>query len=271
MSVIHPSAVISPAARIGADVEIGPFAVIDGDVEVGDGCRIGPHAHLTGHTRIGSGTKIHTGAVIGDEPQDLHYDGGESYTVIGRNCALREYVTIHRGAKAGTSTVVGDNVMLMAFAHLGHNCILGSDVVVANATLLAGHVEVGERAFISGGVLVHQFCRIGRLAMVGGGSGLGQDVPPFCMFQWSHIVGPNTIGLRRAGFGPDTRLAVRGAIKTYFFSHMNRLNALESIRRDYGSEPAVAEFVQFIEGTRRGISSGSGQDTAAEEPANAGA
>ena len=209
--MIHPTAVIAPGAKIGADVEIGPYAVIDGEVTVGDGVRIGPHVHLTGCTTIGAGTKIHTGAVIGDEPQDLHNTGEGCTTVIGKACIIREYVTVHRGAMPGTSTVVGDGVLLMAFSHLGHNCVLGNNSIIANATLLAGHVEVGEKAFISGACVVHQFCRIGPFAIVGGKSGIGQDVPPYCMYQFGGVAGPNAIGLRRNGFDTTARAQIRKA------------------------------------------------------------
>lgn len=260
--MIHPTAVISPEAKLGAGVTVGPFAVIDAGVEVGDGVRIGPHVVLCGRTRIGTGTRIHAGAVLGDEPQDLHYDGGDSCTVIGRNCLIREYVTVHRGAKAGTETVVGDHVMLMAFSHLGHNCRLADHVVVANASLLAGHVEVGAGAFVSGGVLVHQFCRIGPLAMIGGGSRLNQDVPPYCMFQLGGVRGPNVVGMRRSGLAPEGRKAVRAAIKTFFFSGLNRANALADIRTAWGTVPAVQLFLEFIETTRRGICTGRMDDRA---------
>ena len=261
--MIHPTAVVVPGSKIGHGVEIGPYSVVEADVELGDDVRLGPRVTLLGHTRIGSGTKIHAGAVIGDEPQDLHFEGAESYTEIGRNCILREYVTVHRGAKPGTATTVGDHVMLMAFAHLGHNCRLGNNVVVANATLLGGHVEVGDGAFISARVLVHQFCRIGVLAMIGGGSGLNQDVPPFCMFQLGGVRGPNLVGMRRQGIDAAARLAVKGAVKTFFFSGLNRLSALERMRALYGSCPQVQAMIQFIETTQRGIVSGRKEDRAA--------
>ena len=127
---IHATAIISPKAELGTDVTVGPYAVIDDDVQIGDGCQIGPHAHVSGNTSIGSGTVIHTGANIGDTPQDLHYDGAPTRTEIGSKCVLREYVTIHRGSTEGSKTAIGDGVLLMAFAHLGHNCLLGDGVVV---------------------------------------------------------------------------------------------------------------------------------------------
>ena len=256
--MIHPTAIVSPAAAIGEQVEIGPYAIVDEHVALGDGCRIGPHVHLTGHSRIGPGTVIHTGAVIGGEPQDSHFDGGITYAEIGRDCVLREYVTVNRGTDPGSKTVIGDSVMLMAFAHVGHNCGIGNNVVIANGSLLGGHVQVGESAFISALVAAHQFVRIGALAMVGGLNRIRQDIPPYCMLQMEHIQGPNTVGLRRAGIAPDIRKAIRAAIKLYFFAGLNRLSALAQIRQQYGGVEEVADFVNFVESTERGIVSGTG-------------
>jgi UDP-N-acetylglucosamine acyltransferase len=253
---IHPTAVIEPGAELGTAVDIGPYTVIEADVRVGDQCVIGPHVHLSGHTTVGAGTRIHAGAVVGDRPQDLHYAGAVTYTEIGKGCVIREYVTVHRGSVEGSRTVVGDQVMLMAFAHLGHNCHIGDQVVIANGTLLAGHVEVGPRAFISGGVMIHQFVRVGRVAMIGGGNGIGQDIPPFCMLQFEQIQGPNAVGLRRSGLDEKSRAAIRHAIKTTFFMGLNRVNAIEEIRRSASPCPEVAEFIAFLETTKRGISPG---------------
>lgn len=268
--MIHPTAILAPGAVVGADVEIGPYVVIDGGVTVGDRVRIGPHVHLTGRTRIGSGTVIHAGAVLGGEPQDLHYKGAPSDVRIGSNCMIREYVTIHRSATEGGVTEVGDGVMLMANAHVAHDCRIGDNVIIANATLVAGHVQVGERAFISGAVVIHQFCRIGRLAMIGGHSGIGRDVPPFCLYQFDAVRGLNAVGLRRAGFDSATRLALKKAYKLFFLSGLNRSAAREEIRRQLGAVPEVAEFVDFLEGSRRGIEAGP-HDSRSEDAAAADA
>ena len=255
-SKIDSRAVIGPDVILGENVEIAPFAVIDGHVTIGDGCRIGPHAIITGNTTIGKNTSIHVGAAIGGEPQDLHYDGAESFTDIGENCTIREYVTSHRGTEAGSHTVVGNNVLLMAFSHLGHNCIIGDNVVIVNATLLAGRVKVDDHAFISATCLVHQFSRIGRLAMIGGGNHVGQDVPPFCLVQEGFVRGPNLVGLRRAEWPSDKRDAIREAIKIYFFQGLSRPNAVAKIREEIPSFPELEEFIDFVGGTKRGIMSG---------------
>lgn len=254
--MIDPRAAISPKAQLGNNVTVAPFAVIEDNVVIGDNCTIGPHAHISGYTTIGENTSIHAGAVIGDEPQDLSYKGQKSYTEIGKNCIIREYVTIHRGADEESKTVIGDNAMLMAFSHVGHDTVIGKRSVVANSTLLAGHVTVGDNAFISAGVMVHQFVRIGRLAMVGGGNTVLQDVPHFCLLQWDQIQGPNIIGLRRAGWDETTRNTVRAAIKTYFFEGLARLNAIAKIQETYQQLPEIVEFIDFVQNTKRGIAPG---------------
>lgn len=255
-SIIDRRAAIDEKATLGQNVKVGPFAVIEGDVTLEDDCVVGPHAYLTGHTRIGRGTVIHTGAIIGDAPQDLHYNGEKSYTEIGENCIIREYVTIHRGTEEDSCTKVGNNVMLMAFSHLGHNCLIGDNVVIANATLLAGRVQVERNAFISAGCMVHQFARIGRLAMVGGGSAVVQDVPPFCMMQEKCIQGLNAVGLRRANWSAEASDAIKSAVKIYFFAGLNRMNAVAQIRAEVPLLPEVEEFIAFVEATKRGITSG---------------
>lgn len=254
--MIHPTAIVAEGARIGQGVHIGPYTVIDGNVTVGDHCRIGPHVYITGTTRIGAHTRIHKGADIGDEPQDHSFEGQESYTEIGAHCVLREYVTIHRGSEPGTTTRLGDHVMMMGFSHAGHNCVLGDHVVVANATLLAGHVTVEDRGFISGGVLVHQFVRIGTTAMIGGGARVPQDVPPYCMVVHGEVQGPNVVGLRRAGLPPANRKAVRAALKLLYFNGLNRTEALAEIGAQHNAVPEVAHLVEFVQDSRRGIMPG---------------
>jgi len=252
------AAVIAAGAVLGTGVDVGPHAVIDANVVLGDGCRIGPHVYLTGHTRIGAGTVIHAGAVIGDVPQDLHFDGSVSHTAIGSHCILREHVTVHRGAGAGTTTVIGDQVMLMAGTHVAHNCRIGNHVIVANASLLGGHVEVQDRAFLSGLVAVHQFVRIGTLAMVGGMNRLTQDIPPYCLFQEQSVQGVNVVGLRRAGCPPATRSTLRRAVKIFFFAGLNRPSAVRRIREECEAFPEIEEFLRFVEGAKRGITRGRG-------------
>jgi len=255
MSEIHPTAVIHPKAKIGSNVKIGPFALIDEHAEVGDNCAIGSHVSIVGHTAIGEGCRIHAGAVIGDEPQDLGYKGEVSYVKIGKRCTFREYVTVHRGTKPDSVTEVGDDCFLMATVHVAHNVKLGNRVIIANGTMLGGHVEVQDRAFISGCVTVHQFVKIGRVAMVGGAAGLSKDVPPFCLVQSmgrNIVAGLNVVGMRRAGLSPADRQAIKEAFKILYQSGMNVSQAVTVLKGKFTEGPA-AEFAAFIEQAHRGI------------------
>ena len=255
---IHPTAVVSPNAEIGKNVEIGPYAVIDDDVRIGDDCFIDAHVKIGQYTPIGPRCRIYFGAFVGAEPQDHRfYKGIQSYTEIGSDTVIREYVTIHRPPFEFLKTTIGNHVLLMAFVHIGHDVIIGDRVTIANNTALSGHVQVGQGAVFSGCVLVHQFCRIGALAMVGPGAHVGQDIPPFCMLRESNVItGPNTIGLRRAGMSNEQRLAIRRAIRTFFFEGLNAKNALEQIERGENVLPEVHMFVNFIKESHRGIMPG---------------
>lgn len=252
---IHPTAVVNPGAELGKDVEIGPFAFVDANTVIDDGCVIGPHVVIHRYTTLGAQTRVHATAVLGDLPQDLAFGGARSHVIIGSKCTIREGVTIHRGTKEDTSTVVGDECFLMAFSHLGHNVKLGRGVIMANSALLAGYVEVGDRAFISGNAVVHQFTRIGRLAMLSGLSGTGKDVPPFCVVagvRRNVIAGLNIVGLRRAGFTPEQRKEIKRAFDVLYRSGLNFSQALARMKDEFPAGPA-AEMWQFAEGSKRGL------------------
>lgn len=254
---IHPTAVIAPDARIGANPEIGPYAVIEGDTVIGDNCFIDAHVKVARYTSIGSGTRIYFGALVGEEPQDHRFRPGiVSRTVIGSDSVIREYVTIHRSPFENGETRVGDGTLLMAFVHVGHDARIGNRVTVANHTGISGHVIIEDGAVLSAYVLIHQFCRIGSLAMIGGRTIVTQDIPPFCMLAENECVcGPNTIGLRRAGFESPLRLAIRRAIKIYFFRGLNGSNALAEIEQE-APAAEVQHFIDFIRATKRGIMPG---------------
>ncbi|MBN8247951.1 MAG: acyl-ACP--UDP-N-acetylglucosamine O-acyltransferase [Verrucomicrobia bacterium] len=265
--MIHPTACIHPGARIGAGTVAGPFAVVDADVTLGEQCVLGPHVHLTGHTVIGRGNRFHAGSVIGDAPQDAKYAGGPTRLRIGDGNVFREHVTVHRSNQEAEDTVIGDRNFLMAGSHVGHNCRIGSDNILANGALLAGHVTVADRVFISGNCVVHQFCRIGRLAMMQGGAAISLDLPPFCIARGDNgISGLNVVGLRRAGISASDRLLLRRAYHALFRFTGRRAEALVRVRSQLGGHPLVEELLQFVESTRRGICPAIGRAAPADAP-----
>lgn len=255
MADIHATAVIDPGVELGADVSVGPFTYIACGARIGDGCRIGPGVTIHGFARIGRGVRIHAGAVIADEPQDLGFENADSFVEIGDACWIREHVTIHRGSKAGSVTVVGPGCMLMAGAHLAHNVQLGEKVMLVSGVLLAGYVQVGDRAIMSGNSGAHQFTRIGRLALVSANTVVTQDVPPFCVTPHvtsNRVIGLNVIGMRRAGMSADERREVRRVFKAYYREGLSGRTAVSELERRFPSGPAH-DFVEFIKGTRRGV------------------
>jgi len=256
---IHPTAVVAPGAILGAGCRIGPHVVIDGQVELGPECVLGPGVHLTGHTVIGARNRFHAGAVIGDAPQDFKYAGAPTRLRIGDENHFREHVTVHRSNQAEQDTVIGNRNFFMAGSHVGHNCEIGSDNILANGALLAGHVTLADRAFISGNCLVHQFCRVGRLAMMQGGSAISKDLPPFCVARGDNgVAGLNTVGLRRAGLGAEQRLQLRRLFHLLFRSGMRLSHALVAAR-DTFPEPVAQEMIAFVAGSRRGICAATGR------------
>ena len=251
---IHPTAVIDSKAQIDPDVEIGPYVVIEGQVRIRRGTRVMAHAYLTGWTEIGEGNEIHPGVVLGDAPQDKAYKGEETYLKIGDQNIFREYVQVHRGTVAGSSTVIGNDNFLMATAHVGHNCKLGDNVVLANGALLGGHVEVGNNVFISGNCVVHQFVRIGDYSLMRGLSGTSRDVPPFAIVDWQHTVrGVNVVGLKRAGFDEKRIRALRGAFRVLFRKGRNLALAVREVEKSAGANTDVLALLEFIKSSERGV------------------
>lgn len=251
---IHPTAVIDPRAEIHPRAEIGPYVVVEGAVRIGRGTRVMAHAYLTGWTEIGEENEIHPGAVLGDAPQDLAYKGEESYLKIGNHNIFREYVQVHRGTVAGSSTIIGDDNFLMAGSHVGHNCMLGNHVVLANGALLGGYAEVGERAFISGHCVVHQFVRVGELSLMRGLSGTSRDVPPYSIIDWQHTVrGVNVVGLKRADFDERRIRAIKKAFRVLFRKGRNLSLAIQEVESAAGVSPDVTTLLNFIKSSRRGV------------------
>lgn len=251
--MIHPTAVIHPGAKLDPTVLVGPYAVIDEHVVMGPHCRIGPHAYLTGVTTIGSHNQFYAGCVIGDAPQDLKYKGEPTRLRIGDHNIFREHSTVNRSSEPDGETVVGSNNLLMAHCHVGHNAILGDHVIMASGALLAGHVTLDNRAIISGNCLVHQFVRVGTLALMQGGSAISKDLPPFTVARGDNgICGLNTVGLRRAGFSSKERLELRQLYHALFRSGMNLRAALEAAQKEFSS-PVARTLLEFVAASKRGI------------------
>jgi UDP-N-acetylglucosamine acyltransferase len=261
--MIDPTARISPTATIAEDAEIGPNVIIGDLAKVGSGTRVMANAVIGPWTTVGANNTIHFGAIVGHDPQDYSYKGEESYAVIGDGNIIREYATIHRGNHAGTTTVVGNNNFLMIQSHVAHNCELGNNIILAGGALLAGHVNVEDRAIISGNCVVHQFCRIGRFAMMRGLSRTSRDVPPFCIMDETHTVKSlNLVGLRRNGFDAKRVRALKNAFLILFRSGLNMQNALEQVEAELEVTDDVRELLDFIKNSKRGVCFGEGTSIA---------
>ena len=256
--MIHPTAIIHPSAKLGADVRIGAYAVIDAEVELGAGCVVGPHVYLTGVTKIGGGNKFHAGCVIGDAPQDLKYQGEPTRVNIGDNNDFREHVTVHCSNKLAEATEIGSNNLFMAGSHVAHNCVVGSHVVLANGALLGGHALVQDRAFISGNCLVHQFARVGTLAIMQGGSAISKDLPPFTIARGDNgICGLNVVGLRRAGYSAAERLELKKLYHALFRGGQLFRTAVAGAEKKFTGDGSRM-MLEFIAAARRGVCADTG-------------
>ena len=220
---------------------------------MGADCRVGPHVYITGQTVIGAHNQFFAGCVIGEAPQDLKYDGARTALRIGDYNVLREHVTVHRSTRPGEETVLGSHNFLMANSHVGHNCQIGNLVILANGVLLGGQVAVGDRAFISGNCLVHQFVRVGTLALMQGGSAISKDLPPYTVARGDNaICGLNTVGLRRAGISPVERLELKQLYRALFRQGINLRVAMVDAREQYRSD-AARTLLDFLAASRRGV------------------
>jgi UDP-N-acetylglucosamine acyltransferase len=252
---IHSTAIVSPAAELGADCEIGPYCVIGPDVVLGDGCRLHAHVVLEGPTTLGRGNEIFPFASIGQKTQDLKWKGGVTRLRIGDHNTFREHVTIHRATSDGDTTVVGSHNHILAYAHIAHDVRLGDQVVMSNVATLAGHVIVEDHAVVGGLAAVHQFCRIGRMAIIGGCSKVVQDVPPFMLADGNPAVTRtvNKVGMERAGVSEEAQAALRQAHKFLFREAFTVTKALERIERDLPPLPEVQHLVAFVRASERGL------------------
>ncbi len=251
--MIHKTAIIHPNAQIDSSVEVGPYAVIDENIILGAKCKIGPHVYLTGHTTIGSNNIFHACAVIGDTPQDLKYKDEPTRLRIGDSNTFREHVTINRSNNLSEDTVIGSGNFFMVHSHVGHNCAIGDNNIIANGALISGHVTVADKVLISGNCRVHQFVRIGTLALMQAGSGISKDLPPFTIARGVNgICGLNVIGLRRAGFTAEQRLELKKIYRALFRSGKNFRTALRDTEEEFKSDTAKMIF-EFLSASKRGV------------------
>ena len=259
---IHPTAIVEEGAKLAKDVVLGPYAVIGKDVTIDSGVTVGAHATLSGPTVIGKDCKIFPYAAIGSDAQDKKYNGEEAFLKIGERNIFREFTTVNRGTKGG-STIIGNDNLFMAYSHVAHDAQIGNNCAFANSANIAGHVVVEDNVVLGGLVGVHQYCRIGRCAMVGGGGMAAQDVPPFTIAQGdrARLFGLNIVGLRRNGFSLDVVNALKGAYRELFHQGLPLRIALEQVREVYAEVPEVSELVAFIESSTRGICRSAGTGT----------
>ncbi|SRR5581483_3711110 len=263
---IHPTAIVDPKAEFADDVQIGPYAIVEGDVRIGRGTHVHHHAFIGNGARIGERCQIHHAAVVSNVPQDLKFKGTEkTYVELGNDCTIREFATIHRATlhesdtNAGTHdgvTRVGAGCLIMAYSHVAHDCLLGEGVILSNATQIAGHVSIDKWTTVGGGGLVHQFCLIGMLCMIGGGAEVRKDVPPFALVGGgdAKFSGINRIGLQRRGKDSATIQTIKSAYFTLYNSGMNVSTAVKAISTGPDAQlPEIQEILKFIALSKRGI------------------
>ncbi len=254
MSTVSSTARIHPDAIIGPRVSIGDYAVIESDVTIGADCRIEPYVYIKRWTTLGERNEISSGTVLGSDPLDKNFKGERSYLRIGNGNKIREHFTISRGTAPESETVIGDENYIMTSGHIAHNCKIGNRTTIASTALVAGYVEVEDQAFISGGVAIHQYCRIGKLAMIGGMTRVNMDAPPYFMYAGMYVTveGLNRVGMQRAGMSGDDMIAVKSAYKILYRSGLKLEGALAKIEADF-SDPHTRHLVEFVRASKRGI------------------
>lgn len=257
MQRIHPTAIIDPRAQLAPDVTVDAYAIIKGPVTIGPGTHIAEHCVVQGATVIGRNCKIGPAAYVGMDPQHLRFvpnEANPTYLIVGDHVTIRESARIHRAFKPGRehATKIGDRCFIMGSAHVAHDCVLSEDVILADAVLLGGHCHIGPKTFMGGGCTIHQFVQIGRLCIVGGNEGIGNDVPPFAAVRYGRLKGYNAVGCRRAGMSREAVTAIRGV---YHRLRSNRVTstAVAAIAAEIPDLPEVREIVDFIKHARRGI------------------
>jgi len=254
--MIHPTAVIHPSAQMGPDCEIGPYCVVGDNVTLGAACRLHSHVVIGGHTQLGEANEIFPFASIGLQSQDLKWKGGLTRTEIGSHNTFREYVTVNSATGDGEATIVGSHNHILAYCHIAHNVVVGNNVIMSNVATLAGHVVMEDFAVVGGLAAIHQFCRIGKMSIVGGCSKVVQDVPPFMLADGNpaETRTVNKVGMERNGISEEAQLALRQAFKLLFREGLTIPNALARIVQDLPSLPEIQHLVAFVRASGRGIS-----------------
>jgi UDP-N-acetylglucosamine acyltransferase len=253
---IHPTAVVAPGAQIDPSCEIGPYAVVGPRVRMGRGTSVGAHAVVDGTTTLGAGNRIFPHAMVGAPPQDLKYRGEETRLEMGDGNVVREFASVHTGTVGGGGvTRIGNQCLLMASSHVAHDVHLGDRCIVATFCALAGHVEAEDGAIFGGVSAVQQFTRIGRLAYIGGVTGVNMDVAPYLMVSGARgeVMGINVVGLQRAGFTEEQVARVKDTYRIFFRSKLSQQEALAQIRAEMGQHPEIAHWIRFVEGAERGV------------------
>ncbi|MCU0788375.1 MAG: acyl-ACP--UDP-N-acetylglucosamine O-acyltransferase [Verrucomicrobia bacterium] len=255
MSAIHSTAILHPGAKIGPDCEIGPYCVVGEHVELGPRCRLHSHVVIDGHTRLGEANELYPFAAIGLKTQDLKWKGGVARTEIGSDNTFREHVTVHSATADGDATVIGSHNNFLSYAHVAHDCRLGDRIIMSNVGTLAGHVVVEDYAIVGGLAAVHQFCRIGRMSIIGGCSKVVQDVPPYMMADGNPATTRtvNKVGMERNGVSEEAQSAMRQAFKILFREGLTIGNALTQIEADISPLPEIQHLIQFVRASERGI------------------
>ena len=255
MSDIHPTAIVAPGAQLGEGVTIGPYCTVGPNVRIGDGTVLMSHVVVDGHTTLGANCRLFPFACIGMQTQDLKFAGGTTYAEVGDRTTLREYVTINTGTREGEVTRVGAGCLLMAYCHVAHGCRLGDGVIMSNASQLAGEVEIESQAILAGVVAVHQFVRIGTMAMVGGLSKVQQDCPPYMLTDGNPptVRGLNSVGLQRRGVSSETRLALKQAFRLLHRKGLSTATACATIRETLPESPEIEHLLAFYAASTRGV------------------
>ncbi len=255
MNKFHKTALINNNAKIGKNVTVGPYSIIDDNVIIGDNTVVYPYVHIKSNTIIGKNNKIFQGSVLGEDPQDLKYNGEKTFLEIGDNNTIRENCTLNKGTSHANKTIIGSNCLLMAYVHVAHDCIIDDKVILANGVQLGGHVEIGYHVTVGGMTPVHQFCKIGEHAFIGGGRIALQDIPPYILATGEPLqyAGINSVGLRRRKFSIDVRNNIKKAYKFIYKSNLNVKQAIEAIKENLKLTDEINKILIFLKDSDRGL------------------